>query len=338
MATSNTFTDNNNQDTIVSNNTQDNQSTAQTTYIDNTTTTDGNTTGTTDGGTIWQNIVPPSEGGYTNGLSPQEIADSNNITVTISDSDTPIVVLFGSPACGKTTMLIRLTKYLRKVGYKVEPAKDFRPIYDKVHTQMCVDFDKLVDSPTAPESTGLINFMLLKVYKGSKPVCQILEGPGEYYFDPQKPKAQFPSFVNTIMSCNNRKLWAVMVLPVNGSKLDPANKTQYADKIRELKRMLNPRDKFMFVLNKVDLSSVQQNVVSIDYGQAKRDIENQYSGIFAPFQNDHPITRFWKPYNCELEVFHSGKFPVNDNGTKQFNPGNDIYPKRLWDKITKQIL
>ena len=57
---------------------------------------------------------------------------TNDVQVTVSDKSTPIVVLFGPPACGKTMTLIRLSRYLKTIqgGYRIEPVRSFRPSDD----------------------------------------------------------------------------------------------------------------------------------------------------------------------------------------------------------------
>ena len=51
--------------------------------------------------------------------------DPNEIKVIISNKNIPIVILFGPPSCGKTMLLIRLTRYLKSIGYSIKPIKNF---------------------------------------------------------------------------------------------------------------------------------------------------------------------------------------------------------------------
>ncbi len=62
-------------------------------------------------------VSPIAEADIINALPQDENNDPNAIKVTIEDEKTPIVVLFGPPSSGKTMILVRLTRYLRKIGF-----------------------------------------------------------------------------------------------------------------------------------------------------------------------------------------------------------------------------
>lgn len=273
-----------------------------------------------------------------NGLSMEELNDANKIKVTIADYSTPLVILFGPPACGKTMTLVRLTRYLKGKGYSVRPVTSFRPAYDKNYSQMCDNFDNMINSEDAAKSTSKINFMLVQVLKGGKPLCQILEGPGEYYFRPEDPKAKFPKYVNAIINCGNRKIWAIMLEPDQTNKrMDVTARRNYVDKVRSLKTKISPRDKVMFVFNKIDETPFVVSPGNIKYGLALQHTDFLYKDIFEPFKNVNPITRWWNPYNFDFIAFQTGDFSEAADGTKTFEEGHDIYPKKLWDFILKRI-
>lgn len=78
----------------------------------------------------------------TYGLTDEEIQDVNAIQVTISDPR-PIVILFGAKTSGKTMTLVRLTRYLRSQGYRVDPDKTFRPSNEKDTTKCAINSMKL---------------------------------------------------------------------------------------------------------------------------------------------------------------------------------------------------
>ena len=186
---------------------------------------------------------------YQLGLSAQELNDPAKIVVTIADKQTPVVVLFGSPSCGKTMTLVRLSRYLHSLGYTVDPVRSFRPAFDSHYAEMCDTFSRTVNSDEAAESTRFMNFMLVIVRKDGRPVCQILEAPGEYYFNPKNPGMQFPPYVQAIISATNRKIWGIMLEPDWMNASDRAN---YVDRIRMVNRNRRSYDRAIFIYNKID--------------------------------------------------------------------------------------
>lgn len=273
-----------------------------------------------------------------NGMSSEELNDANKIKVTIADKKTPLVILFGPPACGKTMTLVRLTRYLQSKGYTVQPITSFRPGYDKNYEKMCDNFDSMINSDDAAQSTAKINFMLVKVMYQGKPLCQILEGPGEYYFKPEEPNAKFPRYVNTIISSNNRKIWAIMVEPDSTNKqMGVEARKHYVNKIHRLKTKISPRDKVMFIFNKIDETPFVISPGHIRYGLALKHTGDLYQNIFVPFRNVNPITKWLNPNNFDFIAFQTGDFSEAADGTLKFEEGHDIYPQKLWALIQKRI-
>ena len=194
-----------------------------------------------------EKVMLPSD--KINGLSAEELKDPNKISVTIADKDAPIVVLFGPPACGKTMTLVRLTRFLRENGYTITPIRTFRPTYDSNYAEICDNFDIMMNQDDAAKSTDRISFMLVKVSKKGRTICQILEAPGEYYFNPKAPKSPFPRYFNAIKSSKNRKIWTIMVEPDWQNEADRLN---YVDRIKKLKTQMATKDNTIVVYNKID--------------------------------------------------------------------------------------
>lgn len=276
------------------------------------------------------NIVPATPAG----LSTEELNDPNNIRVTISDPNTPIVVLYGPPSCGKTMTLVRMTRYLQSQGFSVVPDKTFRPTYDSNYRQLCENFDQMINSNQAATSTTNISFMLVKVLKNGKPVCQILEAPGEYYFSPDDPNRPYPTYVHTIIQSVNRKVWAVMVEPDWNDSIPRAN---YVSRIRNLKTMMSSRDKVIFVYNKIDLTPFVYGVGQVNTSEAIRNIQNLYPNIFVPFENKNPITKYITKYNCEFVPFMTGSYTETMTGGFAYIEGHYIYAQKLWQAMLKLI-
>jgi len=272
------------------------------------------------------------------GMTMEELNDPNKITVTIANTKTPLVILFGPPSCGKTMTLVRLTRYLQSKGYAVQPVSSFRPTYDKNYSAMCDGFDNMINSEDAAESTSRINFMLVQVLYQGKPLCQILEGPGEYYFKPEEPNAKFPKYVNAIIHSPNRKIWAIMVEPDNTNpRMDVIARRNYANKVKRLKTSISPRDKVIFVFNKIDETPFVVSPGNVKYGLALQHTDYLYPNIFVPFKNENPITKWFQPNNFGFVAFQTGDFSEAADGTLTFQEGHEVYPRNLWKMIRKRI-
>lgn len=268
-----------------------------------------------------------------NGLNQEELNDPNRIQITITDKKSPIIILFGPPACGKTMTLIRLTRYLKGSGYAINPIRTFRPAYDNHYKKLCDSFNSMVNQSDAASSTNSISFMLVEVLKNGKRLCQILEAPGEYYFNPYDPSTPFPAYVNNIINSNNRKFWCIMVEP---DWQDPSDRNAYVSRIHFVKRKMRSWDKTIFVFNKIDRTQFVIAPGKVNISQAKKEVSDLYPGIFAPFKNEHPITRFFVEWNCDFLPFQTGDFTESTKGLT-YQEGPDEYPAKLWNTILKHI-
>lgn len=268
------------------------------------------------------------------GLTAAELNDPNSIRVTVADPRAPLVILFGPPACGKTMTLVRMTRFLQSEGYTVAPIRTFRPTADTNYADICNTFDETMNSDNAAESTNRISFMLVEVIKDGRRLCQILEAPGEYYFDPKKPNAGFPNYVNTIIASSNRKVWTIMIEP---DWMDHTDRLNYVSKITRLKQSMRPKDSAVFVFNKIDLTNFVRGVGNINKSAAINEVKNLYPGIFVPFMNQNPITRFFKEYNCDFVPFQTGYYTQAVNGFT-YQEGPREYCVKLWKSIMDKIL
>lgn len=269
------------------------------------------------------------------GLSEAEMADPSKILVTVSDTQAPLVILFGPPACGKTMTLVRMARFLHSKGYQVKPIRSFRPAEDKHYQKLCDEFPQMINSSDAAQSTALISFMLVEILKGGRRLCQILEAPGEYYFNPNDPNAPFPSYVNTIIACRNRKVWTIMVEP---DWKNPTDCSNYVTRIADyLKPKMSPKDHVVFVYNKIDRTVFVRSKGNVNVTEAIKNVKYAYPNIFVPFMNQNPITKWFREYNCEFVPFQTGTFTETLNGGITYQEGPEEYCVQFWKAIKQYI-
>lgn len=266
----------------------------------------------------------------------------NAIKVNIIDKQTPIVVFFGPPYSGKTMIMLRMARYLSdpKQGYKVSPIRSFRDSQDTQYQQNCANFNDMVNSVWAAEKSQGIDFMLLNVAREGSPIVQILEAPGEHYFNPAdagEPYAQFAPYIQDIINSPNRKVWCFMTEP---DWVDQPICAKYVQKIQQLQKLISSRDKSIVIFNKVDASDYFLKNGRVNQRAAEQYVNGSYNNIFQCFKNVAPITSLWKPYDCTFVPFNTGTYDtVLDNGEehKRFTAGSDAFPALLWQVIMKNI-
>ncbi len=276
-------------------------------------------------------------------INTEKAQDPNAITVTISDVGTPIVVLFGPGKCGKTMTQIRLARYLHEHGYSVNPIRDFRPSDDKDYQYYCDNYPRFLANTNAASSTNTLAFMLLEVLdKRGTRICQILEAPGEHYYSVADPMAEFPAYINNLISSSTKKIWVITLEPNWNphANCQQYNLNEYVSKIKKLSQQINRRDKVLFIYNKIDTTNLVQRQGVVNVPQMIKDVKNHFTGVFTPFINTNPITKWWRKYNCDILPFSTGSYNQYKDGTDAkvtYTMGPDIYPQKLWAKISELI-
>lgn len=264
------------------------------------------------------------------GTSVDSVLDPLKVSVEIADKSTPVVLLVGPPASGKTMMLVRLTLWLKDRKYTITPIRTFRPS-DGTYKEICNDFNRMVKSDKAAAGTNVISFMLVKVSYNGHPICQILEAPGEHYHNPYSPESDFPPYIHKIIqTIPNRKVFVILTDADYKLQKDEESRKLYVDKIRRIRRLASPRDRFIVVFNKVDLTDYTIDNEHYNKREAYRAVRNLYPGIFEVFENKHPITRFFKPSDASFVAFQSGSFNPD---SFSFTPSADGYAEELWKQL-----
>lgn len=264
----------------------------------------------------------------------EELRDVNAISVTIPDQNTPIVVFFGSQASGKTLALMRMIRFLESHDHQVIPEEVFRPKTDRHYARMCSELKNMVYNNYTPGGTDVISFMLVKVLNPvGQPVCQILEAPGEHYFD-GSPNLEFPTYINAIRTSPNRKIWVFFV--EQGWGEDQSERNLYAQKICSMQGLVSPNDKVVFLFNKADRQRSRGQYDKT--GKPRKElffnqIKREYPGIFTRYQNTGLTRLLYGEYNFKAVCFSSGIFNKTNDDREVWTLESDWYCSELWNAI-----
>ena len=115
--------------------------------------------------------------------------------------------------------------------------------------------------------------------------------------------------------------------------MDHSDRLNYVNKIGLLKREMRPRDKTIFVFNKIDKTNYVRSLGNVNEQEAIKKVGQLYPGIYAPFENQNPITRLWKKYNCEFIPFQTGNYSRTVTGGLTYVEGPREYCAKLWNYI-----
>lgn len=276
----------------------------------------------------------PNSPSHDRSLTVEEVQDANKVKVVISDPS-PIIIMFGARSSGKTMTLIRLTRWLKKQGYKVEPDRNFRPSNSIHYKEMCDTFAEAVNSDYSAGRNTILDFMLIKVMnEHGEPICQILEAPGEHYFDEEFPDKQFPRYINEIRTIDNPRTW--MFIVESGWK-DQQDRSNYANKIIKMQTQIELKDKVIFTCHKADIHSALFSHGKPNRKQFFKNISNEYPGIFSKYMNHNPIRKLWSDFKFDFVVFSSGLFNDLSDGGQSYTQSNDRYPAKLWKAIMTSV-
>lgn len=260
--------------------------------------------------------------------------NNNPNDITITDTKSPVILLFGPRSSGKSMTLVRLSRYLRKLGYTIVADINFLP--GPEYKERCRKFMESLDTNEALPGNAYNDFLLIKVYKHGRTICQFLEAPGEHYFDIKDTSAaNFPSYMTRIIhSFNNRKIWAF----ITEANWDTNRRTKaaYVERIRNCKNMLmRSTDRSIIIYNKVDRKT-ELFEGKFQPESAKTEMIQEYNGITTIFKNPNPITSLWRQYNYTFVPFCTGYY-TKEQGKLTYNSSEDFYPAWLWSAFMKSI-
>lgn len=258
--------------------------------------------------------------------------------VNVKDTATPIIFLFGPPSSGKTMTLVRLYRYLNSINTNIKPNESFVTGDGGVYVRRCRRFHNDAMSHLAAQATSGVNFMLLDIWDNGTKKCQILESPGERLFEPDPEKVDdFPvQYVSNIINSNNKKVYVFILEP---NYKDGATRVRYKDRIAEVKKKMDKKDKVIFLYNKIDCSPALDNDGNVNIKTLRKEINYDYPGLLDLFKVHGPKA-IWKEYDCYLIPFQTGNYSIEfdskqSKNVKVFTAGKNSYPQELWNTIKK---
>lgn len=258
-------------------------------------------------------------------VTPEEIREVNRELIEISHVSGPLVIFFGPREIGKTVTLLRLCSYIEG-EYQITPVEHFRS--DQDYIDAIDKFEAIRRGVLAPDATGDINFMLLDISETTgKSFCQILEAPGEHFFDIEDHKKFYPRYLNEIFSGDIRKVF-VFFYEV-GLFNNTTHRMNYVEKFVKLinEQIHSNRDRIIILCNKCDL---QPHVV--DGKPVIKEFRKKVfdDDAFLKLKNLIIKSNF---KHVHFVPFSSGKFNLDKDGKKVFAKSSDHYPSLLWDAI-----
>jgi hypothetical protein len=265
-------------------------------------------------------------------------ASSQKDEIAIGDRKAPIIMLFGPRSSGKTMTLVRLARYLRDCHYTIEVDENFRA--ESNYADKCSKFLDDLDTNVALSGTAYGDYLLVKIRKHGKTICQILEAPGEHYFNPKNVTATNfrPYMTKIIHKLPNRKIW-VFITEAKW-KEDPKIKRAYITRIENCKAALvQGRDRNVILYNKIDQKAFLFEDGKLHQEDAEEEMGNEYPSLQNIFENKNPITSLWRKYNYKFVPFCTGIYTQNedDSDVLDYCESNDIYPAALWATLKKCI-
>lgn len=246
----------------------------------------------------------------------------------------PLVVLFGPIASGKTMSLIRLSCYLMKKGYTVRPIESFKDPTDQYYKKVCDEFYERCFGDFASSATAVSDMLLVGVLdKHGKMVCQLLDAPGSLFFDNNEFEDDFPTYLHSIIGIPNKRVWCFYV----EQGWDYETRKKYLVRVDRLVRMTSPKDKFIFVFNKVDETDFEKKVGMVSKTTLLNEIQNGDPFVLNNFRKSSLIS-WLRLYKCQFVPFSSGVFSKTDLEKKvHYFTGPEKYPQGFWKALRKCI-
>lgn len=248
------------------------------------------------------------------------------------DTKIPLIILFGAAHSGKTMTLMRLCRYLCSIGYSVT-FENLAESNANNREECLMVFDDMLNANVAQDSTSCDDFILIKVGKAGRTVCQIFDAAGEYYFSDNNVSGYyatnlFPSYLNKAFKTCNKKVWMFLT---DATWDNSKTCSQYVSRIQYVVDMFcRKSDDCLVVYNKADEKKFITDTEILNK-EAMNCCYNQFKGlkdIFKKWNTSSYITKRARDFLAFCSGTYSGK---------KYVPSADFIPAALWGILKKRL-
>ena len=103
-----------------------------------------------------------------------------------------------------------------------------------------------------------------------------------------------------------------------------------------LRQYISSKDKTIIIVNKIDKTPFLESKSIIDRKGVFNHIRMEYPELMEIFLNVSPFFKFFKPYDCTLVPFMSGRYTSRDDGPLLYVPSSKEFPQTLWNELIKK--
>lgn len=257
----------------------------------------------------------------------------------IPDSHCPVIIPFGYACIGKTMLIQRLLRYLRKIGYCAVPESLFRS--DPLYPEICKKYmDEVYGNKVAAETAANGTILLRIIDKRGMVICYLLDIAGKFQYNIHEPHKGISTEMQCFFQIPNPIIWGFMI--ENGMQYSSMQRQGYVEQIYHYayhlkkqnfysKQQSGTKNRVLYIYNKID------RCPSLERRGLFESANSLYPGIFVPFRETNTLLQLLcGKYRFRLQPFHSVYLYENRDVTYVMD-GNDLYPKELWSYLYKLI-
>jgi hypothetical protein len=182
--------------------------------------------------------------------------------VSLNLRNFPVVVLYGPPKVGKSSILGSLNFHVKKraSSYKLEFRVDTGVVQNAPDGYETRTNQFLDQASSGHEVGGSVDFALVSALKNQKLQFYFLEAPGEHFFDPDQPQreALHYRYLVDLFSSENKKIVCYIFTPNMFSSKEIL--LAYKSNIEASMRSLSKNDEVIVIATKIN----EKNDVEID--------------------------------------------------------------------------